>query len=139
MKPSIVALFAAMIFSGSVMAEQIVVIINPGNEAKNISRERIASYYLGEEKSWIGGMPVKLLDLPTDSAVRAAFAKNILGKSVQQMKDLWSQNALSGKASPPKELASDEEVKKAVSSSKLAIGYIRESSVDDTVKVALTL
>jgi ABC-type phosphate transport system substrate-binding protein len=137
MKSSIIALFAAMIFSGSAMAEQIVVIVNLGNDAK-ISRERITSYYLGEEKSWIGGLPVKLLDLPTDSATRATFAREVLGKSIQQMKDLWSQNVLSGKASPPKELASDEEVKKAVSSSKLAIGYIKASSLDDTVKVALT-
>jgi ABC-type phosphate transport system substrate-binding protein len=138
MKSSIIALFAAMIFSGSAMAEQIVVIVNLGNDAK-ISRERITSYYLGEEKSWIGGLPVKLLDLPTDSATRATFAREVLGKSIQQMKDLWSQNVLSGKASPPKELASDEEVKKAVSSSKLAIGYIKASSLDDTVKAALTL
>jgi ABC-type phosphate transport system substrate-binding protein len=138
MKSSIIALFAAMIFSGSAMAEQIVVIVNLGNDAK-ISRERITSYYLGEEKSWIGGLPVKLLDLPTDSATRATFAKEVLGKSIQQTKDLWSQNVLSGKASPPKEMASDEEVKKAVSSSKLAIGYIKASSLDDTVKAALTL
>ena len=139
MNRSTITLFATLLFSSSVMAEQMVVIVNPKNEAKSITKERITSYYLGEEKSWIGGLPVRLLDLPADNAERATFTKEVLGKSIQQLKDVWSQNALSGKASPPKELASDADVKKAVSESKAAIGYIKASSVDDTVKVALTL
>ena len=139
MNRSTIALFATLLFSGTLMAEPMVVIVNLKNETKSLTKERVASYYLGEEKSWIGGLPVRLLDLPADSAERATFAKEVLGKSVQQLRDLWAQNELSGKASPPKELASDAEVKKMVSESRAAIGYIKASSLDDTVKLAITL
>jgi ABC-type phosphate transport system substrate-binding protein len=130
-------LIAGAILAGPALAGDIAVIVNPANPAI-LTKGLVVSYYLGESKSWSGGVPVKLLELPPDNPARVAFDKDVLGRSAQQLKDLWSQNSLSGKAIPPKELASDEEVKKAVSSSKIAIGYIKASSVDDTVKVALT-
>lgn len=139
MKTTTVLLIATLVASGPLLAEPMVVIVNPQNESKAISKERIAAYYLGEEKAWIGGLPVRLLDLPAGNAERTTFSREVLGKTVQQMKDIWAQNALTGKVSPPKELASDEEIKKAVGGSKIAMGYIKASSVDDTVKVALAL
>jgi len=124
--------------AGVAQAEDIVVINNPKNEAK-LSKELVMSYYMGDAKAWTGGIPVRLLDLPSDSPTRAAFDKVVLGKSTQQMKDIWMKNATSGKAEPPKEMDDDAEMKKAVASSRMAIGYIKASSVDDTVKVALQL
>lgn len=134
----LLSLIAGLMVAGRALAGDVVVIINPANPAV-LTKELVVSYYLGESKSWSGGVPVKLLELPADSPTRAAFEKEVLGKSTQQLKDLWSQNALSGKAIPPKDVTSDEEMKKAVSSSRIAIGYIKASSVDGTVKVALTL
>lgn len=120
------------------LAGDMVVIVNPANPAI-LSKGLVVSYYLGESRSWSGGVPIKLLELSPDNPTRVAFDKDVLGKSTQQLKDIWSQNSLSGKAIPPRELTSDEEVKKAVSSSKIAIGYIKASSVDDTVRVGLVL
>jgi len=134
----LLSLIAGVIVAGPALAGDLVVIVNPANPAV-LTKELVVSYYLGESKSWSGGVPVKLLELSSDSPTRAAFDKEVLGKSAQQLKDIWAQNSLSGKAIPPKDVASDEEMKKAVSSSRIAIGYIKASSVDDTVKVALTL
>lgn len=120
------------------LAGDMVVIVNPANPAI-LSKGLVVSYYLGESRSWSGGVPIKLLELSPDNPTRAAFDRDVLGKSTQQLKDIWSQNSLSGKAIPPRDLTSDEEVKKAVSASKIAIGYIKASSVDDTVRVALVL
>lgn len=132
------ALIAGLLLAGTAPAGDLVVIVNPANRAI-LTKELVVSYYLGESKSWSGGVPIKLLELSPDDPTRATFDKTVLGKTTQQLHDIWAQNSLSGKAIPPKELTSDEEVKKAVSSSKIAIGYIKASSVDDTVKVALTL
>jgi ABC-type phosphate transport system substrate-binding protein len=131
-------ILAALLFgSTTVLADQIVVIVNPENPAK-LSKEAVAAYYVGDSKSWIGGLPVKMYDLPAGNAERAEFDKSIVGKSEKALKDVWAQNTLSGKSIAPKEVGSDDEVKKAVSSSKLAIGYIKASSVDSSVKVAFT-
>jgi ABC-type phosphate transport system substrate-binding protein len=131
-------LIVGMILARPALAGDMVVIVNPANPAI-LTKELVVSFYLGESKSWSGGVPVKLLELSPDNPTRATFDSAVLRKSTQQLKDIWSQNSLSGKAIPPRELPSDEEVKKAVSASKIAIGYIKASSVDDTVKVALTL
>jgi ABC-type phosphate transport system substrate-binding protein len=130
-------LFAVvMLASGMAYAEDIVVIINPKNEAK-LSKELVASYYMGDAKAWTGGIPIKLLDQPIDSSIRISFDKAVLGKTTHQMKELWMKNAMMGKAEPPQEVDNDAEVKKSVASSRLAMGYIKASSVDDTVKVAI--
>jgi hypothetical protein len=56
--------------------------------------------------------------------------------SVANLKALWAQMVFSGKALPPKVAASDDDVKKAVSSAKGGVGYIKAAAADDTVKVA---
>ena len=51
------------------------------------------------------------------------------------MKAVWARVIFTGKGLPPKVFDPDAEVKKVVSSNKNAIGYIRASSVDSSVKV----
>jgi len=138
MKLSTALLVVITLMAGVAQAEGIVVIVNPKNEAK-LNKDLVASYYIGDAKAWTGGVPIRLLDLPMDSAVRATFDKLVLGKTTQQMKDIWMKNAMMGKAEPPKELASDADVKKAVAESRMSMGYIKASSVDDSVRVALEL
>lgn len=127
---------AISFFAVQAVAGDMVVIVNKGNEAR-VSKELVASYYLGEAKQWLGGRPVAAIDLPLSNPERAAFCRAFLGMDAHQVKTIVSQNTVSGKANPPREVATDDEVKKAVSSSLMAIGYIKASSVDDTVKVVL--
>jgi len=91
--------------------------------------------YSGESKSWANGGAVAAFDLPEDNPARAAFATDVMGKNLGNMKSLWAQNVFAGKAVPPKVVASDDEMKKTVAANKSAIGYIKASAVDDSVKV----
>lgn len=135
MKLSTLLFIAMTLAASTVWAEDMVVIVNPKNETK-LTREIVASFYMGDAKAWPGGLPVKLLDLPEDSSGRTAFDKLIVGKSVQQLKDIWMKNTMAGKADPPKQMDNDAEVKKAVAASRYAMGYIKASSVDESVRVA---
>jgi methyl-accepting chemotaxis protein len=96
----------------------------------------VAKIYQGELKSWSDGTPTAAIDLPEDNPTRAAFCTEVVGKSVANLKALWAQMVFSGKALPPKMVASDDDVKKAVSGVKGGVGYIKASAVDDSVKVA---
>jgi len=89
--------------------------------------------------SWPGGGSIIAIDLPESSDDRAAFSSMLLGKTVSNVKALWTMKLFSGKATPPKIVNSDAEVKSAVAGNKNAIGYIRASSLDDSVKSAVTL
>jgi ABC-type phosphate transport system substrate-binding protein len=114
-------------------AGDVVVIVNKGNDSAD--KATIVKVYSGEAKTWSNGDAVAAFDLPEDNPSRAAFAGEVMGKNLSNMKALWAQNVFTGKAVPPKKLASDDEVKKAVAASKGAVGYIKAGSADDTVKV----
>ncbi|NRR32558.1 hypothetical protein HSX11_20525 [Oxalobacteraceae bacterium] len=127
-----VALCLLAAFSGLAGAET-VVIVSQKNPATRMFSEQAAQFFLGKSNLFT---PV---DLPENSPVRADFYHKVADKDTAQVKALWSKLVFTGKATPPKEYASDAEVKKAVAADPKAIGYISKASVDDSVKVILTL
>jgi len=129
-----VAAIAAAAFNMPAWAEDYVVIVNKGN-SNAVDKAFVAKVFTGEAKNWPDGGPVFSIDQAESTAVRADFYRGLLGKSSANMKALWAQNIFSGKGLPPKVVDPDLEVKKIVSSNKNAIGYIKASSVDDTIKV----
>ena len=66
------------------------------------------------------------------------FYTKVTGKNSAQVKAAWSRLVFSGKATPPKELATAADVKKFVASNPDAIGYIEKSAVDASVKVVFS-
>lgn len=117
-------------------ADGLVVIVNKSND-NAIDKALVAKIYRGEARTWANGGGIAAYDLPEDNLLREDFDGAVVGKSEKALATLWAQNALTGKATPPKVLGSDEEVKKAVASNRNAIGYIQARSLDDTVKAAM--
>jgi ABC-type phosphate transport system substrate-binding protein len=117
---------------------QVAVIVNPKSGVTNLTADQIASLYLGKTTSLPGGV-TQPIDLGESNPVREQFYGKAAGKNPSQVKAIWARLMFSGKASPPKELASAAEVKKLVASNPEAIGYVEKSAVDSSVKIALTL
>lgn len=132
----LLALFTGAALSLPAWAADVVVIVNKAN-TNAADKALVVKIYTGEAKNWPEGGPVFALDQGDDNPIRADFNSSVLGKSSGNMKALWAQNIFSGKGLPPKVVDSDAEVKKVVSTNKNAIGYIKSSSVDDTVKVVV--
>ena len=120
------------------LAADIAVIVNKNNAA-DVSRPVVESIYKAEQSGWSTGGSVVIYDLPENSESRAAFTQQLLGKTVQGLKAIWSMKLFSGRGTPPKVMNSEEDVRSAVAANKNAIGYIKASSVDNSVKVVLTL
>jgi ABC-type phosphate transport system substrate-binding protein len=114
------------------MAE-LVIIVNPQNPATRMFPSQAAQFFLGGSVLFI---PVEQAE---NSAIRAEFYKKVLEKEPAQVQAIWSKIVFTGKGKPPKEMKSSAEVKKIVSESPNAIGYIEKSAVDDTVKVIATV
>jgi ABC-type phosphate transport system substrate-binding protein len=110
-----------------------VVIVNKANPATRMFSEQAAQFFLGKSSMFT---PV---DQAESSPIRAEFYHKVADKDTAQVKAIWSKLVFTGKATAPKEYASNAEVKKAVAADPKAIGYIDKSAVDDTVKVILTL
>lgn len=115
-------------------ADDVVVIVNKNN-VNPIKHAMVVKIYTGAVRGWPDGTPVYALDQDDSSPARADFYANVIGKSRAAMRAIWAQNIFTGKGLPPKLVNSDAEMKKLVSSNKNAIGYIRASGVDDSIKV----
>lgn len=135
---SVIAAVLVTLAATAVQAADIAVIVNKNN-GNDVSREMVEKIYKGELTLWPGGGAVVPYDLADSSPERAAFTSQLLGKTVAAMKAVWSIKLFSGKGTPPKMLDSDEEVRNAVANNKNAIGYVKASSANGSVKVVLTL
>jgi ABC-type phosphate transport system substrate-binding protein len=127
-----VALAAWVLGMGSAQAE-IVVVVNTANQASRMFSEQAAQFFLGKSNQFT---PV---DQGKESAIRRDFYQKIASKSLSQVEGVWAKIEFSGKGTMPKSYPSDAAVKKAIAADPMAIGYIDKASVDDTVKVLLTL
>jgi ABC-type phosphate transport system substrate-binding protein len=134
MKKILTALLASALAAAALPASaEIVVIVNKDNPASRMFSEQASQFFLGKSAMFT---PV---DQAEGSKIRADFYQKVADKDPAQVKAIWSKLVFTGKATPPKELKSNAEVKKAVADDPKAIGYIDKSAVDDSVKVILTL
>ena len=115
-------------------ADEIVIIVNKDN-TNIVDSDFVVRVYIGRIKGWPDGTPVLVLDQPEDSSAREVFCTSVLHKSVSNVKAIWSQNIFTGKALPPRIESPDTAVKLAVAANRQAIGYIRTSQIDATVRV----
>jgi ABC-type phosphate transport system substrate-binding protein len=133
---SSLAVIALALLATAARAGDFAVIVNKDNSSP-VDKEMVAKIYSGDLKSWKDGAPVLAIDLPESNPARASFSTELLGKTVANVKALWAQMIFSGKALPPKQVATDDDVKRLVAANKGAIGYIKAASVDDSVKAVL--
>ncbi len=118
---------------------QVAVIVNPKSAAASMTADQVASIFLGKTSTLPSGATAAPADQAEGSAVREQFYSKVTGKQSAQVKAAWSRLVFSGKATPPKELASSAEVKKFVAANPDGIGYIEKSAVDGSVKAVLTV
>ena len=124
-------LMAALLSAMSAKAE-VVVVVSSQSAAASMSADQVADVFLGKSTA------LSPVDLPESSSVRGEFYQKVTGKDAAQVKAVWTRLIFTGKATPPKEVASSADVKKAVAGDPKAIGYMEKSAVDSSVKVVFT-
>ena len=113
-------------------ADELVIVVNKDN-AQAMSAATVARIYTGEVLTWENGSAIVVID-QGDTPSSSQFFGSI-GKSYANYKAIWTRLMFTGRATPPKSVASDAEVKAHVSANKAAIGYIKASSADDSVRL----
>ncbi len=114
------------------------VIVNSAN-TNQVDEQFIQKAFLGSVGRWPSRANIVLVELPETSPETIHFYNKILHKSPTAVRDIWAANYFTGKASPPKQGATDDEVKRLVAANKNAIGFINSGSVDGSVKVIYTV
>ena len=113
---------------------EVSVIVNKGN-TDVINTKLIKRIYLGKVKSFPNGTKVNVLTLKDDASATTVFRKSALKKSNSQFKSYWSKLAFTGKGTPPKKMANDDDMIKTIKADVTAIGFVDSAAVTTDVKV----
>lgn len=126
--------------SGAVADEPLVIIVNPANAVSTLSVPDLTNIYRGEKSRWPNGKLILLLMAAPGSPERTAVLKKIYKMSESDYLKYFIQASFTGEVSAaPKDLDSAAQIKQTVASNPGAIGYVKQSDADSTVKVILTV
>ena len=111
------------------------IVVNGRNGVERMSRDELSRLFLKKTTSWSNGQTVAIVDRAEASDVRQKFTADVHQRQVRAVKRYWQQMIFGGRAVPPPEKASDDEVLAYVRSNPNAIGYVSAStSLGDGVK-----
>ncbi len=127
MKLRILAMIVAFLMIPMVWAD-VVVIVNPSNQV-NLSPEEIKNIFLGKAKYFPDGKPALPIQLKEGSPGYENFAEHVLQKNDNQLRAYWSRLVFTGRSTPPKEIATEEEVVNLVAHNPNLIGYVSQDVV----------
>jgi ABC-type phosphate transport system substrate-binding protein len=127
-------LLAILSLTALPVAAEVVVVVSANSPIAKLSPNEVADVFLGKLTRLPGGTAVQPLDQAEGSA-RAAFYQQFTGKSPAQVKAFWSKVIFTGRGRPPRALANDAEVVRAVRENPSAIGYVERASVDAGTRI----
>jgi len=118
---------------------EVIMVVNPKNPVATLTRQQVALIYSGRLGSFPTGASVTPLDLKEGTALRDEFYAKVTGRNPGEVKAYWAKQLFSGNGTPPRELASMDDVKRSVAADPSAIGYIERAALDATVKEVLSV
>lgn len=127
-------LLATLLAPAASSAAEYLVVVNPSIAVTTLSRGDASRLFLRGSTQWPNGEHVKPVDLAKGSPVRAAFTKEILGRSMGAIEQYWTQSVFSGRAVPPPEKPTDAEVIAYVRDTPGAIGYVSAGASTEGVR-----
>jgi ABC-type phosphate transport system substrate-binding protein len=132
-------LAAALAIAALPAFADLVVIVNPRNPTATLTAQQVALIYLGRSGSFPAGGQATPIDLKEGMPLRDEFYTKVTEKNPGQVKAYWSKQLFSGAGTPPREMGSPADVKRAVAADPTAIGYVDRASLDASVKEILTV
>jgi ABC-type phosphate transport system substrate-binding protein len=113
----------------------LVIVVNKSTFTMMLSANDVKQMYLGERVRWPDGKKVVVVLLDANGPDSRVMLKVILGMSEREYKRYLMQADFAGKAvAPPRMLESAAAVKQFVASTPGAVGYVRASDSDDSVR-----
>jgi ABC-type phosphate transport system substrate-binding protein len=116
--------------------QAVAIIVNQSNPVENFSFDDLRKIFLGERSHWPNGRRITLVMLDPSQPERKAVLRDIYGMSEKDFNNHFIQGVFSGAVFvSPRNLATPPDVLKFVFNVPGAIGYVRASDADSTVKV----
>ncbi|WP_404207091.1 phosphate ABC transporter substrate-binding protein [Vibrio sp. V03_P4A6T147] len=114
------------------------VVISNLSGVDQLSDSDVKKLFLGKLKQLPNGTEPIVIEYADGTPIRIEFHEKVTNKSESQLQAYWAKLVFTGKANPPKTVASSAAAIAEVSQNAAAIGYIDSSEVTDQVKVVYT-
>lgn len=101
-----------------------VLIANAANPASELSADTVARFYLKKSRKWSDGRSVTPVDQSATAPVRTSFTREMLGRTMGEMRDYWLKQTLSGSDVPPLTRGTDADVIQFVAQEPGALAYV---------------
>jgi hypothetical protein len=111
------------------------IIVHPDNPIETLGRREVSRLFLKKTTQWADGTTAVPIDLDVKVKAREAFSRDIHGRAPEAIKKYWQQMVFSGRAAPPPEVATEEDVLAHVRADRAAIGYVSDEVVLRGVKI----
>ena len=116
--------------------QSLAIIVNPSNPVENCSFDDLRKIFLGEKSHWPNGRRITLVMLDPAQPERKVVLREIYNMSEKDLDNHFIQGVFAGGVlAPPKTLGSAAEVRKFVFNVPGAIGYVKGTDVDPSVKI----
>lgn len=116
--------------------DPLVIIVNKSNPIDNLSFADLRKTFLAENRVWPNGRRITIVMREQGQADRAAMLRQIYRMSEGEYNRYFLQAVFNGTVQgPPKSLTTADGMRKFVFNVPSAVGYIRNSEIDATVKV----
>lgn len=114
---------------------EVVPVVSAKSAITTLTTSQLADIFLGKESRFPDGQPAIPIDQTDGSAVRDQFYAEYAGYAPAQLKAYWSKLIFTGKSQPPREAGSVERLRNALTMNPYAIGYMRRSEVDASLRI----
>src|SRR5262249_11087960 len=116
--------------------QAVAIIVNPSNPVENCSFDDLRKIFMGEKSHWPNGRRITLVMLDPAQPERKVVLREIYNMSEKDLNNhLIRGLSTGGVLAPPKTLASAADVRKFVFNVPGAIGYVKGTDVDQSVKI----
>jgi ABC-type phosphate transport system substrate-binding protein len=145
---SVVLIATALVGFGAAsqaVADDVAVIVNKSNPVDGLTMVQLRKIVLGEETKWTSGKKIAVLMTTPGQPERDGTLKMVCGMSETDFTlhfmhgALWATShygpAASARLDPPKAVGSGVQVRQLVAGTANAVGFIKASQLDDSVKV----
>ena len=123
-----------IMFSISLNAEELVLILNENVPDTKLDNESIQRIYLGKKTQWSDDSKITPV-MYKDGELHESFINDILGRTTAKFMTYWKQLLFTGKGIPPKSFSSEGDLLNYVLETPGAIGYISTRTLTDTANL----
>ena len=116
-----------------------VVIANKSVPVDRIDAGQATQIFLKQIHTWPDGVAIEPVDIKEGSPLRIEFYAKVTGRTPGQLRAYWARQAFTGMGFPPREVATAEDVARAVQAQPGGVGYVDRKDADGSTKVLLDI